>query len=116
MRVQTLSMQDFIENLACAGPASVFGKVIYVDVSANPVDHVDKRKASKFRVVIQASTVIEVEDGAEYILQVGEDCGYDYHDASQEMVGTERALDLKKELQDWCRRNGLTVRPGILSE
>lgn len=112
MRVVCSNLDEFIENLAREPSDKVFRGVVYVSRSRRPVDG-NKQNAVKFAVVFQASAVINV-DGGQYLLQMGEECGEDYEDATQEFAGSDQAAELKKRLGDWCDATGLVVGPGIV--
>jgi hypothetical protein len=58
---------------------------------------------------------MEIGDG-QFILDVGEDCGIDYHDASQEMIGSEMAQGLLKKLSEWCADQKVVILPGVVGE
>jgi hypothetical protein len=111
-------LEDFIEDLknqteAVGGPVCVIQKTVRVSISRNPVDG-NARNAVKFDVTFQASAVIELEGGGEYLLQMGVSCGTDYEDATQEKKGTKKAEEMKKELGDFCDSSGLIVGPGTI--
>lgn len=67
----------------------------------------------KVGILLQASAVVVTEDGGEYLMEVGEQCGDDWMDATRDFAGSERADVLKTMIEDFCRNRGLTVRPGF---
>ena len=113
MRVICNTLDDFIENLGGYEKDDILQGCVYVDTTKNPVDG-NKRTAVKFSVVFQASAVIALPDGGEFLLQMGVDCGTDYHDGTQAMDGTEEADNLRFRLKDFCSSRGVLVRPGII--
>lgn len=116
MRVECSTLDDFLVNLGSVdNPASsVFGGVVYADTLRDQVG--TGSNAYKYAVTFQASAVIRVEDGGEYLLVVGVRCGNDYVDASNGREGTDAASSLKLKLMDFCNGRCLTVRPGRVSE
>jgi len=118
------TVEEFVENLNAE--QDILQKTVYVSKTRTPVDG-DKRSAAKFRVTFQASAIVnivttpqclkealEVEDGGQYLLEVGCDCGVDYEDASQDFEGSEEADRLKAKMVAYCEGRGLSVRPGII--
>jgi hypothetical protein len=55
-----------------------------------------------------------MKEGGEYLLQMGVECGMDYRDSTNELSGTEEAYRQRKLIEDFCKNNGLTVRPGVV--
>jgi len=113
MRVECHSISDFLVNLKAEPPEAVLNGVVYASTTKNPIDG-DKRTAVKWRVVFQASVVVSLAGGGEYLLDAGEDCGGDYTDATQEFDGSERADELRGAVESVCRERGLAVRPGVV--
>ena len=114
MRVTCNTLNDFITNLRMEPPTSVLQQTVHVSVTERPLDISDKHKAVKFSIMLQASAVITLEDGGQYLLEYGEDCGMDYRDSSNELLGTERTNGLRKKLVEFCDDYGLKIRPGIV--
>ena len=115
MRVVCDTIADFIKNLEIETPAHIYRGVVHSTVSSRPVDG-DKRSAVKFDVTIQASAVIELPNGDQFILEVGELCGTDYRDNTQELNGTIRANELSGLLRVFCESNGVSLRPVIIAQ
>lgn len=114
MRVKCNTVDEFLENLSAEETDRVVQRVVRVGVTSNPVDG-DQRDAVKFRVNVQASAVVDLpDDEGQYLLEVGEHCGFDYNDASQDRAGSERAAELKGRIGRVCRALRLEVRPGII--
>jgi len=114
MRVKCETLDDFIENLT--GGESVHGGMVRASVSEVPQDGPKRGRfaATKWTILFQVTAVMVAEDGGEYILVCGIDCGTDYRDADEELAGSARAVELRKRLEDCCEKNGLTVRPGVI--
>jgi len=109
MRVVCDCIKDFIENLESEKNEDVVQKTVRVNTTFN------ERGDVTVGVVIQASTIVNIGDEGQYLLEVGEDCGIDYNDATQEKKGSERALFLKKMIVNYCEGRGLIVKPGMIS-
>jgi len=114
MRVECYCLDDFLEHLRVKG-SLVYGNVVYVNVNTNPLDD-NRRNAVRFMVVFQASAVIDLQEGSQYLLQTGEDCGVDVRDAIPSYEGTEMAKRLRHSLESFCAERGLSLLPGIVSE
>jgi len=114
MRVSCTSVDDFLANLEIEGKAHVYREVVHVNICSRPLDG-NKRDSAKFEVILQASAVIDTEDGGQFLLEVGENMGIDYNDASQEFAGSEAAGEANKRIYEVCNNLGLMVRPGIIS-
>jgi len=115
MRVACNTIEEFLENLKSVEPSSVYGKVVYVSVNRRPLDATDKNKATRLQVSLQASVVIDLDDG-QYLLEAGEDCGKDYRDGGGDNAGSDLAAELKDQIKNYCESTGLVVRPGVVSE
>ncbi len=119
MRIICTNLDDFIENLEKEPSENILRKTVYVSRTVNPVDGT-KLTAVKFSVNFQASAIVNLveENGndsyGQYLLEFGEDCGFDYDDSTQEKKGSERCEDLRKRLECCCLSRGLHIRPGIL--
>jgi hypothetical protein len=107
MRVSCESFSDFIEHLDQR--TEVFDNTLFISRAARPLD-VGKVQV-KFAVTFQCSTVI-LTDQHQYILEVGVDCGLDYHDASNEHKGTAKAKELSQVVKDYAEKRGWRVLPG----
>ncbi len=113
MRVTCNDVDAFLKDLSLADAEQVLQRAVRVSVSRNPVDG-NRRDALKFTVTLQASAIIGLEDGGEYLLEVGVDCGNDYMDGRPDLGGTECADDMVDQIRHFCESRGLVVRPGII--
>ena len=115
MKVTAQTVDEFLRCLAAEPEDAVLQKAVRVSVVQRPLDGNDK---VRWMITLQASAVVgiieEGEEGGQYLLQVGEECGVDYRDASQETPGTERAYELKGMIEDYCRGHALRVLPGTI--
>ena len=114
MKVICASVDDFLSNLSLAGDGNVFNSAVWIDVSSAPTDK--DGKGTRTRVVIQAAAVVIMSDEREYLLVLGQFCGNDYHDSSQEFKGSLAAEESRKRIVLFCDSAGLTVRPGMVEE
>ena len=94
-------------------PSAILQRAVRASTTRNPIDGI-KYDAVKFSVVFQASAVVRLDDGGEYLLDYGEDCGTDYMDEPKKLEGSERANVLREKLAGFCDDYGLLVRPGII--
>ena len=113
MRVVCNTVSDFLLNLESEGAERVLQGVVRISVLSTPIGG-NKKDAVKFEVVLQASAVVGLVEGGEYLLEVGIDCGIDYMDASHEFEGTRVAEVAKRQIEVHCEKSGLEVRPGII--
>jgi hypothetical protein len=68
----------------------------------------------RWQVNFQVSTVIDLNEDGQYLLEAGEDCGTDYEDADAESKGMDRAIWLKSRVSRCCEEMGLRLLPGII--
>lgn len=108
MKITCSTIQDFITNLKYA--KGLYGDTIYVDINKKKVNEV------KSLVTFQATAIVVVSDSEQYILVAGQDCGFDYQDASKKLEGTERANQYNEHLQDLVCERKWHIRPGVVSE
>jgi hypothetical protein len=113
MKVSCATIEEFLQCLDAE--ASVFSNTVRFSKFREAMDGTN-RGAVKFKVIVQSSAVIVVNDSSEYLLEAGEYCGMDYEDASKEFTGSERADELRRMVVDFADRNGLKVLPGVISE
>ncbi len=106
------TVDEFLENIT--EDIGLVENTIWSSITKNPVDG-NKRTASQFDVNFQASAVLIFKDGGECLLELGIDCGKDYHDASQDYAGLEEAEEHKSRIQKFCNGRSMLLRPGIVS-
>ena len=118
MKVSCGSVDELIENLQTVKPGTLVSNAIYFSVSHRPIDNPDKNKSTKLQVVVQASCVVNFNDGTGYILECGEDCGFDRTTFGGKPEGSDRASELKRQLSAFCELWGkdTNLLPGIVSE
>lgn len=114
MRVQCSTVDDFITNLRAELPSAIVSKVVYVSQVERSLDSGDPRQATRFTVYVQASCVVDLEDGGQYLLEMAVNCGLDYRDATNEREGTSEAARVRQKLTECCDDLGLRIRPGVL--
>jgi hypothetical protein len=78
----------------------------------------DATNPNRRQVVVQISTLVQVylgeEIDSEYILEVGISCGRDIVDSDPELLGSEKARQIKEQLIDIAESRRWKVLPGIL--
>ena len=108
MRIVCRTIEAFVDNLRLG---EVFENSVWLDETSREISE------HKFLCNLQASAVVRVKDGGEFLLLYGEDVGYDFTDGEpQQKEGSEAARHRKGLLAERCEDMGLVVRPGILSE
>jgi len=107
MRIVCRTIEAFVENLRLG---EVFEKSVWLDET--------NRIVSEHKVLynLQASAVVRLNDGGEFLLQYGEDVGYDFTDGEPQRDGSEAVRHRKGFLTERCKDMGLVVRPGIVTE
>ena len=110
MRIICRSVDEFISNVT---GCTLFANTCWMSKTKNPMDD-NPNNAIKFLVLFQANVVKVFEDGGECMVELGIDCGYDYHDATQDYQGSELADEHRGRLKMFCEEQGFIVRPGIL--
>ena len=111
MRIICKSVDEFISNVT---GGTLFANTCWVSKTINPIDD-NSKNAVKFLVLFQVSVIkVFKEDGGECMVELGIDCGYDYHDATQDYQGSELADEHREKLKAFCEEQGFIVKPGIL--
>ena len=110
MRVVVNTVDEFLEALA--GASSVFDATVRVSCVRQGLS----RESVVFDAVIQASVVVLVNDDSEYILDVGQFCGKDYEDSSQDFSGTEFMKKERQRIVDYATSRGWRVLPVVISD
>ena len=115
MRIVCPVIEDFLDTLETEenGTGSIYRKHVHLSRFRQPVDG-NSRDAVKFLINMQLSAIIETEDGGQYLLQFGEDCGMDYKDSGGAYEGTKVYEKRKKQVVKCCERLGLVLRPGVV--
>ena len=112
MIISCNTMDEFFANIKEGN--SLVENTVWTSITKNPTDG-DKKSAVVFDVTFQASAIIIFGDNGEALLEFGIDCGKDYHDQTQDYVGSEEAEVLKDQLNQFCNGRGILPRPGIVS-
>lgn len=118
MIVRCSSLDEFLAELdRVRGRGNeVYEDTVRIGISDQPLTDrpsQTKRDSVKHEIVLYAGMVVRPKDGSEYLVQCAEFCGLDYHDASQELVASERAVMMKNRVIESCKTWGLTVGPGV---
>ena len=114
MRIICHSFDEFLQalraELDAASRDCVFQHALRISVYPRNMDEHGVRQL----INLQVSTIILLPDDAQYLLEVGVDCGIDYNDSTHEMNGTREAARLRAVLQDLCDDRGLKLLPGVI--
>ena len=114
MRVKCRDIYDFLNNIQSEKKGSIFRNIIYIDRAEQPLDGT-KEKAVKFLISISLHAVIDIsEEGGQYLLEMQQDCGVDYHDASKEFNGSSKLKAILGKLEEFCAKEGLSLRSGVV--
>jgi len=107
MRVECQTVRAFVENLHMGEPVE---KAVWIDES--------RREISEHKVLcsLQASAVVQMKVGGEFLLSYGEDLGFDFSDGKSRKEGSVKMKSRRDYLEECCNDMGLMVRPGIVSE
>lgn len=111
MRVTCNSVEDFIVSLSIV--EHIFDNTIRANITRRPIDG-SNWDAARFSVIFQISTVVCKDDGGEYLLEAGIECGTDFEDATPEKEGTERASACLDKVTQYAEKRGWQVLPGVL--
>ena len=107
MRVTCADINEFLENLEAA--EGVFQNTVRISIVPRPIDE------NKADIVLQASAVVEVDDGSQFLLEAAHGCGRDYMEGGdRDLSGTNEAKRLKHEIAGLVQRKGWKVMPGII--
>jgi len=111
MRISCHTLDEFFENLEA--DCKLVDNTIWASITKNSIDG-NSKNASQYDVCFQASAVKIFADEGECLLDLGIDCGKDYHDASQDYAGSEEASIQKTKLKYFCDERNVLLRPGIV--
>lgn len=113
MRVECPTFGEFLICLQADRDKGVWHDTVRYSVVRRPFG--PDRDDPKKEVTIQISVVMQSgEDGSEYLLEVGQHCGFNYEDNSQEFKGDENAEIIKARLTAICDDLNLRLLPGII--
>jgi len=110
MRIKCYSVESFLSNLI---DQNVFQKTVFVNRSCVPLGN-NPRDSVSFDINIQASAVIEYDDGGQALVECGEFCGVDRHTGDGDDGGTRKQIELYEALVNFCSQRDLVVKPGVL--
>lgn len=110
MRVVCHTVEEFLVSLLAEGSEHVFQKVVRVSTNRRPLD----TDLVKWQVNFQVSTVIDLGEDGQYLLEAGEDCGTDYEETEPESNGMDKANSLRNQVGRCCVEMGLRLLPGII--
>lgn len=115
MRIGCATVDDFFTCLDAE--VQIFQSTIRLTVSPHPIGEPTIGKVpTKVAIILQATALVSCEGNAEYLLEVGVDCGMDYNDASQEKKGTPVAEALKARFAEYAAKRGWRILPGVIGE
>ena len=113
MKVSCVSIAEFIEVLK--DEEKIYRDIIRVSINRTGVDK-PGRDATKFQVGILATTLVQVGEDEEYLLEAGEICGRDLESEDTDNSGSKRASQLKMKIVEFADTRNWKVKPGIISE
>lgn len=111
MRVVCQTVDEFLECLK--EEPEILQNTVRVSIVERPVDK-GPRDSIKYEIVLQASAVVCFEEGGQYLLEVGIDCGTDVRDADPSLDGTIRAQNLKARIKEFAENSALKIMPGMI--
>ena len=117
MRVVCPTVEEFIERLDDVKQRgdTLFENAINVSTYRRPQGG-NPREAVVFNVVLQASCVVVMAGGREYVVETGVQCGDDYEDKTQDKGGSIRAGTIRDTLAAFATENGWRLLPGIIDQ
>lgn len=115
------SIREFIEEIDAQikehGILCVYQKTIRLSVDEVPLrdsESQSSRDVVRWKIVLQATTVLDLRDSGQYLLQAVEVCGIDYRDASNELGGTEELNKKKEMVKSFADHFSFRVGPGVI--
>lgn len=114
MRIVCETIEDFLENLESLGVEEGADQLFHNEIRRS-VSHRDKRETSR-RVVLQFTAVVCRHDGSEFLLDFGEDCGFDELSEPKDLVGTKKEQTLTNLVRELSLvKSGVwSIKPGII--
>ena len=113
MRVVCASVEEFLKCLE--SEKTLLQDAVRISIFRNPMDGKNQRDATKFKIILQASAVVNIDEESQYLLEVGKDCGRDIEDAEPTKEGTELATALKDQIEAFVVKRGWRVLPGTIT-
>lgn len=113
MRITVTSIDEFLECLDAE--TDIYQKTIRVCVGRRSLD-VTSKVPIKFEVIFQACALVEVEEGGQYLLQMGLSCGKDFEDQGGERPGSAVALNYRNRMLEYAKKRGWRILPGVIEE
>jgi hypothetical protein len=113
MKVTVTSIEEFFECLDAE--KQIYQGTIRVCTGKKPLDPPGRIQV-KFEIILQACTLVEVEEGGQYLLQIGISCGKDYEDQGGERPGSALAKSYRDRIAEYARKRAWRVLPGVIEE
>ena len=103
------SLVDFVEEVRKAD--QLYQQCVRFEVDETPLQ--EERVTVAVAVIASAIVIVREEPAteSEYLLEWIEKCGVDNY-AAQDRVGTDRACEIRSELERSIKPIGLELRPG----
>ena len=109
-----IQCQDVDEFLTCLKSENeILQDTVRINIFRKPLG--SDPEPVKFEVIIQASTVVFIDEESQYLLQVGVYCGKDDNTEPQDTGGSDKANELNKKMQEYVESRGWKVLPGVIS-
>lgn len=111
MRVICQTVDEFLECLE--QEKDILQNTVRVSISERPIDK-GARDSIKYEIVLQASAVVNIEEGSQYLLEYAKDCGIDVRDADPSLDASYRAKAIKEKIKKFAEAKALKVMPGFI--
>jgi hypothetical protein len=120
MKIECSAPKHFFENLH---GEHVFRQTVHIDKSLRSLTGEPVRESSSVEVVLQLSAIVQYfninKDGddvleGDALVECGWSCGVDRYTGDGGLEGT---LELERQVEkvhEFCKKNGLRARPGLL--
>jgi hypothetical protein len=113
MRVTCQHIADFVKTLEIINERNSGESILNRVIWENRVDMEDSPHRTE--VLYQLSAIVVCSsDGGQYLLEVGENCGFDRTDGEPDLEGSKRHGELAQQVEEACSRFGYRRRPGIV--
>ena len=111
MRIRCQNLGDFFANVRAA---EVLRGTVWFEKTERPLTDQPRHKATSLEVTVRVSAILLLDEVDSRLLEMAEICGVDRTTADGGPDGSDRADEVRKELEQHCEDLQLRILPGEL--